>query len=250
MTEYDIGHEAWHLFADDQDRNEHAVSKLAAHEFRDHDTAVTTTSSEYGTGDQAWQLFAEDQNRNENAVHTLAAYRSRANDVAITPISIEVATIPPPSRAEEEQNKEEAEVCFCTHPECLNASPATYTGPFTPKEYRRHLKHVAHHEYCSRCDIDFDNLHGTEFASQHRLIHVLHNPDKHPFCCPVCGDDFKCEGGRTGHVRNCHRGFFERVWKGIYDECKMDYEDQMRELDELEKYHADSRNGRQSVGFW
>lgn len=57
---------------------------------------------------------------------------------------------------------------------------------------KKHKEIVPEHEYCTICDIDFEDE--TRF-----LIHKIQD-GKH-IACPVCGIEFRSEGGRDGHIR-------------------------------------------------
>ncbi|KAE8355233.1 hypothetical protein BDV28DRAFT_163344 [Aspergillus coremiiformis] len=52
------------------------------------------------------------------------------------------------------------------------------------------------HEYCNRCDEDFED-------EERLLIHKIKS-NKH-IVCPVCGVEFHSEGGRNSHIRLNHR---------------------------------------------
>ncbi|GES60038.1 C2H2 finger domain protein [Aspergillus terreus] len=77
----------------------------------------------------------------------------------------------------------------CTYRDCNRFFPSG-------KEMKKHKKDDPEHEYCSRCDEDFDD-------DEHLLIHKIKS-DKH-VVCPICGLEFRSEGGRDGHIRQCHR---------------------------------------------
>lgn len=63
-------------------------------------------------------------------------------------------------------------------------------------EMKRHK--ASQHDYCSRCDQDFEN-------EECLLIHKIKST-KH-IVCPLCGGEFRSEGGRDLHIRQvcCHR---------------------------------------------
>ncbi|KAL1979360.1 hypothetical protein VTN96DRAFT_6098 [Rasamsonia emersonii] len=61
------------------------------------------------------------------------------------------------------------------------------------KEMKRHK--ASQHDYCSRCDEDFEN-------EECLLIHKIKST-KH-IVCPLCGGEFRSEGGRDLHIRQNH----------------------------------------------
>lgn len=74
--------------------------------------------------------------------------------------------------------------------------PCTFDGCsrrfMSVKEMKKHKEIDPEHEYCTKCDIDFEDE--TRF-----LIHKIQD-GKH-IACPVCGIEFRSEGGRDGHIR-------------------------------------------------
>ncbi|EAW14507.1 putative C2H2 finger domain protein [Aspergillus clavatus NRRL 1] len=77
----------------------------------------------------------------------------------------------------------------CTFPNC----PRLFDSV---EEMKRHKRFTPEHEYCSRCDEDFQD-------EQRLLIHKIKS-NKH-IVCPICGIDFRSEGGRDVHIRQNHR---------------------------------------------
>ena len=73
----------------------------------------------------------------------------------------------------------------CTFDDC----PGLFTSV---EKMKRHKESEPEHEYCSRCDEDFED-------EERLLIHKLLT-EKH-IVCPICGIDFRSEGGRDGHIR-------------------------------------------------
>ncbi|KAI9037860.1 putative C2H2 finger domain protein [Aspergillus affinis] len=63
-------------------------------------------------------------------------------------------------------------------------------------EMKRHKIVEAEHDYCRVCDEDFVD-------EEHLLIHKI-SSDKH-IVCPICGMEYRSEGGRDGHIRQNHR---------------------------------------------
>ncbi|KAF7183947.1 hypothetical protein CNMCM7691_004437 [Aspergillus felis] len=78
---------------------------------------------------------------------------------------------------------------LCTFPDC----PRRFN---TVEEMKKHKSSAPEHEYCTRCDEDFEN-------EERHLIHKIKS-NKH-IVCPICGVDFRSEGGRDGHIRQYHR---------------------------------------------
>lgn len=74
--------------------------------------------------------------------------------------------------------------------------PCTYAGcnfAFnTVQEMRKHKTNYPNHDYCSKCDEDFED-------EERLLLHKIKSDDH--VVCPVCGLDFKSEGGRDSHIR-------------------------------------------------
>ncbi|KAL3478690.1 hypothetical protein BJX99DRAFT_256340 [Aspergillus californicus] len=66
----------------------------------------------------------------------------------------------------------------------------------TINEMKRHKNTYPDHEYCPKCDEDYD-------TEEQLLIHMIKS-DKH-IVCPICGNEFRSEGGRDGHIRQNHR---------------------------------------------
>ncbi|MCJ1431324.1 hypothetical protein MMC27_000675 [Xylographa pallens] len=63
----------------------------------------------------------------------------------------------------------------------------------TPKALRRHK--IEKHDYCKKCDEDFKD-------SQDYLDHKIESSEH--ITCPVCGEDFRSNGGRDVHIRTMH----------------------------------------------
>ncbi|KAF1836292.1 hypothetical protein BDW02DRAFT_616512 [Decorospora gaudefroyi] len=66
------------------------------------------------------------------------------------------------------------------------------------KVMRFHKKNSAEHDYCCRCDEDFDCF---EDYAQHKIL----KPDIHNKACRVCGDEFKSTSGLKRHIDLNHR---------------------------------------------
>ncbi|OJJ66956.1 hypothetical protein ASPBRDRAFT_78888 [Aspergillus brasiliensis CBS 101740] len=75
----------------------------------------------------------------------------------------------------------------CTYKDCNNVFNSEW-------EMKRHK--VNEHDYCNRCDEDFQD-------DEYLLLHKIKS-DKH-IVCVVCGIDFRSEGGRDVHTRQQHR---------------------------------------------
>ncbi|PWY88917.1 hypothetical protein BO70DRAFT_359231 [Aspergillus heteromorphus CBS 117.55] len=75
----------------------------------------------------------------------------------------------------------------CTIPKCR----LYFASDVAMKKHK-----VIEHEYCIRCDEDFED-------DERYLIHRIQS-EKH-IVCPMCASEFRCEGGRDTHIRNLHR---------------------------------------------
>lgn len=58
---------------------------------------------------------------------------------------------------------------------------------------KKHKEAEPLHDYCAKCDLDFED-------EERHLIHKLQLENKH-IVCPICGIDFRSEGGRDAHIR-------------------------------------------------
>ncbi|PLB51193.1 putative C2H2 finger domain protein [Aspergillus steynii IBT 23096] len=76
----------------------------------------------------------------------------------------------------------------CTYSSCLQTFDSVM-------QMQRHKIIDINHEYCKTCDEDFDD-------EETFLIHRIKS-DKH-IVCPICGLNFRSEGGRDGHIRQNH----------------------------------------------
>jgi hypothetical protein len=63
----------------------------------------------------------------------------------------------------------------------------------TEKDMRRHKTYDDDHDYCSKCDEDFQSV--DEF-----VMHKISRPDMHNKACRVCGEEFKSSAGLRGHI--------------------------------------------------
>lgn len=61
------------------------------------------------------------------------------------------------------------------------------------KSMRSHKKYSDEHEYCSRCDEDFDDF---DELAYHKIV----QPAMHGKACRVCGDEFKSDSGLRRHI--------------------------------------------------
>ncbi|GLA15895.1 hypothetical protein AnigIFM62618_002452 [Aspergillus niger] len=75
----------------------------------------------------------------------------------------------------------------CTYKDCSGVFGSEW-------DMKRHK--VNEHDYCKRCDEDFQD-------DEYLLLHKIKS-DKH-IVCVVCGIDFRSEGGRDLHTRQQHR---------------------------------------------
>jgi len=60
-------------------------------------------------------------------------------------------------------------------------------------EMKRHKKYSKEHDYCKKCDEDFESW--DEYN-----LHKAFRPDNHGMACRVCGDEFKTMSGMKRHV--------------------------------------------------
>ncbi|KZM24205.1 Protein S-acyltransferase [Ascochyta rabiei] len=60
-------------------------------------------------------------------------------------------------------------------------------------DMKRHKKHSDGHDYCHKCDEDFESY---EDLAQHKIF----RPDTHNKACRVCGQEFKSESGLRRHI--------------------------------------------------
>jgi len=61
-----------------------------------------------------------------------------------------------------------------------------------PKDLRKHKRSAEDHEYCSKCDEDFE--------SWDDLVAHKASSDEH-ISCKFCGEDFKTKSGRDRHIK-------------------------------------------------
>lgn len=63
----------------------------------------------------------------------------------------------------------------------------------TEKAMLRHKKHSDEHDYCHKCNEDFDSY-------EDYTMHKIYHPDKHDKACRICGDEFKVEAALKIHI--------------------------------------------------
>ncbi|OSS51762.1 hypothetical protein B5807_03370 [Epicoccum nigrum] len=79
----------------------------------------------------------------------------------------------------------------CTFPDCdLHFN--------TVKDMKRHKKNDDDHDYCDKCDEDFESY---DDLAQHKVI----RPDMHDKACRVCGQEFKSTSGLRRHIELSHK---------------------------------------------
>ncbi|KAF1962063.1 hypothetical protein CC80DRAFT_461911 [Byssothecium circinans] len=61
-----------------------------------------------------------------------------------------------------------------------------------------HKKNSEFHDYCEKCDEDFDSY---DDLAQHKAF----RPDKHHKACRVCGEEFKSTSGLRRHIELTHK---------------------------------------------
>jgi hypothetical protein len=74
----------------------------------------------------------------------------------------------------------------CTYEDC-------YESFDTEKAMKKHKKYSDEHDYCHKCDMDFENHEDYAF-------HKITKPEQHNKACRVCGDEFKSESGLKRHI--------------------------------------------------
>lgn len=63
----------------------------------------------------------------------------------------------------------------------------------TEKAMKSHKKHDDNHDYCHKCDQDFDSF--DDLAH-----HKIYRPDMYDKACRVCGQEFKSDSGLKRHI--------------------------------------------------
>jgi hypothetical protein len=79
----------------------------------------------------------------------------------------------------------------CTYKDCSMSFD-------TEKIMKHHKKNFDDHEYCHKCDEDFDTFE--DFA-----MHKILRPEEHDKACRVCGDEFKSVSGLKRHIELNHK---------------------------------------------
>lgn len=94
----------------------------------------------------------------------------------------------------------------CTYSDC----PEVFASV---REMKAHKIRDPEHDYCRRCDLDFED---EERLLLHKLkMNTIEQRDDH-IACPICGIDFKSDGGRAFHIRQV-KPFFD-----VYN-CVLDF---------------------------
>lgn len=85
----------------------------------------------------------------------------------------------------------------CTYPSCdLHFD--------SEKTMKQHKKHDDDHDYCHKCDEDFESYDDLAF-------HKIYKPDIHNKACRVCGAEFKSDSGLKRHIELVRNATFIEV---------------------------------------
>lgn len=82
--------------------------------------------------------------------------------------------------------------------EPIKAFPCTFKNCAlsfdTEKERKKHKKNTPQHDYCAKCNIDFECWDDfvAHKADRNSEVHIS---------CLYCGEDFKTDSGRARHIR-------------------------------------------------
>jgi hypothetical protein len=79
----------------------------------------------------------------------------------------------------------------CTYKDCFESFD-------TEKDMQRHKKRSTEHDYCSKCNLDFEDPE--EYA-----FHKITAPKEHDLACRVCGEEFKSISGHKRHIEKVRR---------------------------------------------
>ncbi|KAF2199745.1 hypothetical protein GQ43DRAFT_456939 [Delitschia confertaspora ATCC 74209] len=79
----------------------------------------------------------------------------------------------------------------CTYNDCAMSFD-------TVLEMKRHKKYAKEHDYCPKCDEDFDSW-------DELTLHKAFRPDNHGKACRLCGEEFRSESGMVRHVKMSHK---------------------------------------------
>ncbi|KAJ4993228.1 C2H2 type zinc finger protein [Stagonosporopsis vannaccii] len=66
------------------------------------------------------------------------------------------------------------------------------------KAMKRHKKYDDDHDYCHKCDEDFESYDDLAY-------HKIYRPDMHNKACRVCGEEFKSDSGLKRHIELTHK---------------------------------------------
>lgn len=77
----------------------------------------------------------------------------------------------------------------------------------TVQEMKKHKATYPNHDYCSKCDEDFED-------EERLLLHKIKNDDH--IVCPVCSLDFKSSAGRDAHIRQVSKPHRQHPLPDIY----------------------------------
>lgn len=105
------------------------------------------------------------------------------------------------------------------------------------KLMKSHKRHSDEHEYCHKCDEDFDSFE--DYA-----MHKITRPAEHGLACRVCGDEFKSTSGLKRHIELNHKVDQKLTCFG----CHKSYYSAALFIEHLEFGHCDVISANQFQG--
>jgi hypothetical protein len=74
----------------------------------------------------------------------------------------------------------------CTYEDCFQSFD-------TERIMKQHKRHSDEHDYCHKCDEDFEDV---EAYTWHKIMRPL----EHDKACRICGEELKSESGLKRHI--------------------------------------------------